>query len=309
MSKLCLCCFVEKDFSEFYKMKQAKDGYHNKCKECTKKGLKIRTIALKQEFKLCSKCKNTYKRTNENFYKSIKNPDGLSRYCIKCDKEVKNKYKQENKDKVIESYKKTYRNTLETRKEYQEKNKEELKEYHKNYAQKNKEELKSKSQIYREKNKEKIAARRRKYYLENKEHIIDRVKIYYRNNKESVQKYKRLYLIKNNDKQKAKNKKFRILFPERYRAYANNYTLRKKNAMGNFSNNDIKNKLIKQNNKCYWCNCKLDNKYQIDHIVPLSKGGTNYLENIAITCISCNASKSDKMPDEWERYLKNVVIR
>lgn len=40
-----------------------------------------------------------------------------------------------------------------------------------------------------------------------------------------------------------------------------------------------------------------------DHVVPLSRGGTNDLENLVCCCIPCNNSKSDRLISEWRgRY-------
>lgn len=36
-----------------------------------------------------------------------------------------------------------------------------------------------------------------------------------------------------------------------------------------------------------------------DHIVPLSRGGTNDPDNLAAACVPCNLSKSDRLLSEW----------
>lgn len=37
-----------------------------------------------------------------------------------------------------------------------------------------------------------------------------------------------------------------------------------------------------------------------DHIIPLVRGGTNDLDNLATACRACNSSKGDKLfPEEW----------
>ena len=41
MSKICIKCKIEKDFSNFQKRKSSKDGFRNSCKECVKKYQKI----------------------------------------------------------------------------------------------------------------------------------------------------------------------------------------------------------------------------------------------------------------------------
>ncbi len=38
---------------------------------------------------------------------------------------------------------------------------------------------------------------------------------------------------------------------------------------------------------------------QVDHVIPLSRGGTDDLSNLAWACRSCNASKGSKTPQEW----------
>ena len=38
---------------------------------------------------------------------------------------------------------------------------------------------------------------------------------------------------------------------------------------------------------------------EVDHIIPLSGGGTDALDNLAWSCASCNRSKGSKILDEW----------
>jgi hypothetical protein len=40
-----------------------------------------------------------------------------------------------------------------------------------------------------------------------------------------------------------------------------------------------------------------------DHVVPLSRGGTNERDNLVCCCIPCNSSKADRLLSEWKgRY-------
>ena len=47
---------------------------------------------------------------------------------------------------------------------------------------------------------------------------------------------------------------------------------------------------------CQECGLTAANRvpFQVDHIVPMNKGGKSTLDNLQILCRSCNARKSDK---------------
>lgn len=53
---------------------------------------------------------------------------------------------------------------------------------------------------------------------------------------------------------------------------------------------------------CAYCGVK-DSKLTQDHVVPLSRGGSNYIENILPACFPCNRSKRDKLVVEWRPEL------
>jgi len=36
-------------------------------------------------------------------------------------------------------------------------------------------------------------------------------------------------------------------------------------------------------------------RFEIDHIIPLDKGGNNKLDNLQLTCMHCNRSKGTKL--------------
>jgi len=40
--------------------------------------------------------------------------------------------------------------------------------------------------------------------------------------------------------------------------------------------------------------------WEVDHSVPISRGGTDYLRNLVPTCIECNRNKGDLTSQEFE---------
>lgn len=49
---------------------------------------------------------------------------------------------------------------------------------------------------------------------------------------------------------------------------------------------------------CQYCG-ERGGKLECDHVVPVSRGGSNELENLATACKKCNRSKRAKTPAEW----------
>ncbi len=68
---------------------------------------------------------------------------------------------------------------------------------------------------------------------------------------------------------------------------------RKKGAEGNHTLKEWEQLKEKHNHKCVHCN--LDKPLTKDHIIPLSEGGSDYVENIQPLCRNCNSKKWKKL--------------
>jgi 5-methylcytosine-specific restriction endonuclease McrA len=50
--------------------------------------------------------------------------------------------------------------------------------------------------------------------------------------------------------------------------------------------------------------CREQPARRVDHVVPVSKGGTSDRENLKAACVPCNDDKFDDTPEQWrERRL------
>ena len=67
---------------------------------------------------------------------------------------------------------------------------------------------------------------------------------------------------------------------------------RERNAEGNHTLQEWNSLKEKFNYKC--ANCRKEKPLTKDHIKPLSKGGTDYIENIQPLCRNCNSKKHNK---------------
>lgn len=54
---------------------------------------------------------------------------------------------------------------------------------------------------------------------------------------------------------------------------------------------------------CFYCGDVLLPR-EVEHRVPLSRGGTNAISNFVAACVSCNSDKRGKHVHEWRAYRK-----
>lgn len=76
---------------------------------------------------------------------------------------------------------------------------------------------------------------------------------------------------------------------------------RVKGADGEFCEHQIKAQWQSQYGLCFYCAVPMGSKYEIDHFVPLVKGGTNWIDNIVLACQRCNRSKGPRT-EGWSQH-------
>ena len=54
---------------------------------------------------------------------------------------------------------------------------------------------------------------------------------------------------------------------------------------------------------CSYCNVDVGETYDVDHVVPTSRGGSDELDNLVLACPTCNRSKGDRTVEEWRAWL------
>lgn len=59
--------------------------------------------------------------------------------------------------------------------------------------------------------------------------------------------------------------------------------------------------------RCWWCGCSLPaKKPTLDHLKPKSRGGSNSLENLRLSCFSCNNSRGNSLYPPHSFKAKSV---
>ena len=159
-------------------------------------------------------------------------------------------------------------------------------------------------------------------YMNNKQKYNEKQKKWRKNNPEKVNKQKERYKQRHPDADRLRAAKYRENNREKYlqakHRYYNNHreqiiidANKRREKINNISDGSITPDFLKelywgQNRRCNYCGCKLTYKNRnLDHILPISRGGMNTSDNVHWVCVGCNSSKHNKTEEEWFQWLKN----
>lgn len=221
--------------------------------------------------KCCSKCGQEYPATREYFSPDKRASDGFYSACKPCRRRQNRKSYQ----KDIEASRKRAR-------------------------------INAKKS--REANLEKSLKRERKYKEDNREAIRQRERLRYQANPETFHQKSCKWKSANKEALRIYALKVRPLRREAKRINQSNRRARLRKAIGSYTPNDVQQQKKAQTNRkgelcCWWCGNLIKGTYPIDHRIPLAKDGRNDAGNICISCPSCNLSKNDKLPHEFNGRL------
>lgn len=158
--------------------------------------------------------------------------------------------------------------------QYNKVNREQIAERKKQYHQDNREKQLEQNRQYHQDNRKKIAERKKQYCEANREKIVKRKKEYYQANRKQIAEYSKQYRKDNKEACKLREQKRRA---------------REANAAGHCTPEQLQARFDYHGNRCVYCGS--EENLTLEHMVPLSKGGTNWPANLAPACESCNCSK------------------
>lgn len=71
-----------------------------------------------------------------------------------------------------------------------------------------------------------------------------------------------------------------------------------------------KNVFLRDSNTCQYCRQKgSPDRLTLDHVVPVSRGGTDTWENVVTACRACNGQKGNRTPEEAGMELRYAPKR
>lgn len=72
---------------------------------------------------------------------------------------------------------------------------------------------------------------------------------------------------------------------------------------------ELRHSLFARDPHCFWCQTTLtllgdsDNRATLDHLIPISKGGSNSEDNQVLACYACNQDRKNTLPakTKWDK--------
>jgi 5-methylcytosine-specific restriction endonuclease McrA len=117
---------------------------------------------------------------------------------------------------------------------------------------------------------------------------------YAASHREQIKAKNRLWGLQNRDKTRENTRLWQRQNREKAQALVRNRRARKRGVDGSHTAEDTAKIRKMQKNKCAYCRIDLFSGGQLDHIVALASGGSNWPSNLQWLCSSCNKSKSAK---------------
>jgi len=241
--------------------------------------------------KTCTKCKRMLPL--EDFSRRSKHADVRRSRCKECSKIDIAAYRATNRDKLSDDYRRYYAS-----------NKEECTAYQRRYYAANKEKCDAASKRYSKAHKEEIAAKAKAYRKDNPEYIAARDKKTYLANREKRTASSRKYRDGHKEECAARNLQWWQDNPDKARAFnAKRRALKKGATTEPLPDNYDRGLYEAQRGLCFYCGEILEETGQhLEHMTPLSRGGSHSLANLCLSCPTCNLKKGTKTAEEFVAY-------
>lgn len=156
--------------------------------------------------------------------------------------------------------------------------------------------------IHKEKNKERLKVNKEKtprnikeYYQDNREKIIEQSLNNYRANLEQRKEGQRRWQKENREYLSMRRRERRRENPEVMYAQRHRRRARKLGNGGSYTAEEWQALCAFYDYRCLCC--KEQKPLTVDHVIPISKGGSSDISNLQPLCRSCNSSKHDNTID------------
>lgn len=145
---------------------------------------------------------------------------------------------------------------------------------------------------FRAKHKGRLAANARIRRSANRQHVLE---------------IERRSRFKHREKRRVYRNAYRLANLLLFRAAQSRIRAIRRGVLGRYSPADVARLFAAQRGLCAYCRKSIRHFYHVDHIIPISKGGTNWPRNLQLLCVPCNLHKHAKDPLDFAREMGRLL--
>lgn len=235
--------------------------------------------------------------TSDYFNRDKTSKDGFCYKCRECSRAANRQWYADNLGRALESARKWHQEHPEKRREiarnYGARNREKIRQYGREYRRVNADKIKAKVRRVYKISPEKRREYRRNYQKKHAKELAARSRERYALAPKPFNERNRRWKKKNRDKVRDHDRRRRARLLE---------------AKGSHTAADVSTQFERQHRRCYYCDSKLKNKYHVDHVIPLARGGSDAPDNLVIACAKCNQKKNAKLLREWLDTITDIEL-
>ncbi len=178
------------------------------------------------------------------------------------------------------------------------------------YAAKNRKVLAERSKLFRQANPEKTRAfeagrnkkvrqkTRAKFYRAHRAKRLAASNQRYAEKREAILAQRKIKYLCCIEQSRAKRREHRKNHPESVRASDHKKRAMRLRAVGQSTAEQLEARVSYYGRRCAYCGGPYEH---LDHVIPLSRGGTNWPANLRPACAPCNMQKHTRKLSEWTR--------
>jgi 5-methylcytosine-specific restriction endonuclease McrA len=177
----------------------------------------------------------------------------------------------------------------ETRKRYH-------REYNKRWYFENKDTKKPRDRENYRANRERYLATNRAWEMANKDSVRERKKLYYIENRERILAGCQKYSDANREAKRKRSRDYAKANRDKYNSVKHNRRALEAKAEGTHTGEEWRALVEAHDHRCLRCG-KMEPHIKLhrDHVIPITRGGSNWISNIQPLCATCNKWKGARL--------------
>lgn len=142
------------------------------------------------------------------------------------------------------------------------------------------------------------------WYSKNKDEKLAKNRLWKAENREAYAEQQKLYVERNRGASNQRRREWAKRNPEKRAALMRHHNATRRAATkSGASPATVERWLSGQAQVCFYCGSCCAGAFEIDHFIPLARGGPHEVENLRVACRPCNRRKSSRDPHEFIRSL------